>query len=76
VCRDFDLDPTDDAEAPVAAAPARGSTLQPGGLLLVEGNGVERANLPADAGQEQANREPELLGGAAPKRGLFSFLRG
>ena len=27
-------------------------------------------------GKQQANREPDLLGGAAPKRGLFSFLRG
>jgi general secretion pathway protein A len=76
VCRDFDLDSTDEPEASVAAAPARGSTPQPGGLLLVEGNGAELPNLPGAAGQTQANRGPESLGGAAPKRGLFSFLRG
>ena len=65
VCRDFDLDSTDEPESSVAAAPARGSTPQPGGLLVVE-----------EDGQAQASSEPDLLGSAAPKRGLFSFLRG
>jgi general secretion pathway protein A len=80
VCRDFDLD-EDGEETLQGSAAVTGQTPVPGpaGLLLVEGNGAERprvASVPAMPEPARDDEEPRSFGAVAPKRGLFSFLRG
>jgi general secretion pathway protein A len=80
VCRDFDLDEDGEETLPGREA-VTGQTpaTRPPGLLLVEGNGAERprvASVPATPEPARDDEEPRSFGAVAPKRRLFSFLRG